>query len=150
MRRCLLLLSTARSLVFPPQRDMHPTLSPRRQTSVFVFRGPLTNRHQRLQPLNLSFRCPHSLCNAVGGQHSPRKPRCGAGRLSTTPDTKIYINVTRSITHKITTIKHPQFNQTSNRTYARYLLTNSTSAHSFMCFIPGTQFNDVLVSTEIT
>ena len=49
-----------------PQRDMHPTLSPLRQTSlancyVFVFRGPSTNRHQHLQPLNLSFRCPHSL-----------------------------------------------------------------------------------------
>ena len=75
-----------------PQRDRHPALSPLSQTSlgnccVFVFRSPLTNRHKRLQPLNLSFRYPHSPCNAVGGQHSPRKPRRGAVRLSTTPDT---------------------------------------------------------------
>ena len=76
-----------------PQRDSHHTLSSFSQTSlatccVFVFRSPLTNRHQRLQPLNLPSRCLHSLYNAVGGQHSPRKPRRGAGRLSTTPDTK--------------------------------------------------------------
>ena len=76
-----------------PQRDGHPALSPVSQTflancCVFVFRSPLTNGHQRLQPLNLPSRCLHSLCNAVGGQHSRRKPRRGAGRLSTTPDTK--------------------------------------------------------------
>ena len=76
-----------------PQRVRQPALSSISQTSlanccVFVFRSPLMNHHQRLQPLNLSLHCPPSLCNAVYGQHSPRKPCCGAGRLATTPDTK--------------------------------------------------------------
>ncbi len=76
-----------------PRRDRHPASSPFSQTSLanccdFVFWRSFTISHQRLQPLTLSLRCPHSLCNAVGGQHSPRKPRRGAGRLSTTPDTK--------------------------------------------------------------
>ena len=60
-----------------PQRDKYPALSPLSRTSlanfwVFVFRSPFANRHQRLQPLNLSFRFPHSLCNAVGEQYSHR------------------------------------------------------------------------------
>ena len=61
-----------------------------RNSLCFRFRVMLTNG-QRLQVLILSFRCPHSLYNAVDGQHSPRKPRCGAGRLSTTPDTKNHL-----------------------------------------------------------
>ena len=44
--------------------------------------------------IQLAFHYLHSLCNAVGRQHSPRKPRRGAGRLSTSPDTKI-INYTK-------------------------------------------------------
>ena len=60
-----------------------------RNSLCFGFRVMLTNGQQRLQVPILSFRCPHSLCNAVGGQHSPRKPRRGAGRNSTTPDTSI-------------------------------------------------------------
>ena len=47
----------------------------------------LTNGQQRLRVLILSFGCLHSLRNAVGWQHSPRKPRRGAGRLWTSPDT---------------------------------------------------------------
>ena len=43
--------------------------------SKYVEKSPLDQRHQ---PPNLSFRCPHSLCNDVGGQHSMRKPRRGA------------------------------------------------------------------------
>ena len=70
--------------------------SPLSQTSlancwVFVFRSMLTNRHQRLQPFNLSFCCPHSLCNAVGGQHSPRKPLRGAGRVLTANTKQIFM-----------------------------------------------------------
>ena len=56
-----------------------------------MFEKPLPNRQQRLRALNSSFSCLHSLCDAVGGQHPSRKPRRDAGRLSTTPDTNIYI-----------------------------------------------------------
>ena len=78
------------------QRGGHPALSPRSQTSlanccVFVFRSPSTIRHQRLQPLNSSFRFPHSLCNAVDGQHSPRKQRTDSIRHSRHKD--IYLCV---------------------------------------------------------
>ena len=53
----------------------------------------LMNGQQRLQGLVLilSFGCLHSLYNAVGWQHFTRKPRRGAGRLSTSPDTKTYL-----------------------------------------------------------
>ena len=98
LRRTFLLFSTAwladrRCL---PQRDRNLALS-RCVTAklivingVFAFQSALTNRYQHLQVLSLSFRCLHSLCRTVGGQPSPRKPRRGAGRLSTTPDTNIY------------------------------------------------------------
>ena len=86
IRACLLLAFTA--------AWQHSALSTLSQTYpancyVFIFQNPLTNRHQLLQPLNLSHHCPHSLCNAVNRQHLPRKPRRGTGRLATTPDTKI-------------------------------------------------------------
>ena len=70
-----------------PQRDNIPHYRPSAkllpQTAVvFIFQNPPTNRHQLLQPVNLSLHCPHSLCNAVDRQHLPRKPRRGTGRLA--------------------------------------------------------------------
>ena len=56
----------------------------------------LTNCQQRPQVLYLPFHRLHSLCNVVRRQHSPRKPRRGAGRLSTSPDTPI-VNIHRII-----------------------------------------------------
>ena len=44
----------------------------------------------KVQVLNLTCHCPHSLCIAVGGQHPSRKPRRDAGRLSTSPDTNTH------------------------------------------------------------
>ena len=75
-----------------PRRDRHLAFSPVSTKllviyGVLVFESLVMNRYQRLQVLSSSFRCPHSLCRTVGGQHSPRKPRRGAGRIST-PDTK--------------------------------------------------------------
>ena len=58
-----------------------------RNSLCYRFRNLLTNGQQRLQVFILSFVCLHSLCNAVGWQHPPRKPRRGAGRLWTSPDT---------------------------------------------------------------
>ena len=57
-------------------------------TDCFAFQRSLTNCQQRLHALNLPFHRLHSLCNAVGRQHSPRKPPRGAGRLLTSPDKK--------------------------------------------------------------
>ena len=96
IRACLLLAFT--------EASQHPALSTLSQTSlanycVSVFRNPLTNRHQLLQPVNLSLHCPHSLCNAVDRQHSPRKPRRGTGRLATTPDTKLFFTQSHTCLH---------------------------------------------------
>ena len=56
------------------------------------------NCQNRPQASNFPFHYLHSLCNAVCRQHSPRKPRRGAGRLSTSPDTGFMSNSCPSVT----------------------------------------------------
>ena len=103
------------------QCDRNHALSPISQTSlaIAVFgckKSPLTSRHHRLQVFNLTFHCPHSLCNAVGGQHPSRKPRRDAGRLSTSPDTKSWTNTLRAY-RLITKVLPHDFFQSGAKTY---------------------------------
>ena len=60
-----------------------------------VFRVSKTVDELPAPPVSTQLAIPlsHSLCNVVSGQHSQRKPRHGAGRLSTTPDKRDWVEL---------------------------------------------------------